>query len=258
MDTATTTAEKRSFKVTNSNQFQVLISLMESNEKLAKCLPASGARERLLLEEAWNNVAREVNSFGPPERTGFEWKKIWADFKSRTKRKVYENKKHSNGEKGFSRIPLTDLEQTVDRILQFSAMPLPDELPVEEFDVVFDDLINSYEVKMETEATASTSQQPQTKTSAKKSKTTKKSKATPQPPVLGKRKFDKMELQFRLLQQQVQTQDKIFKVMRMQAAATKAMAEATNRQAQALATIADSTQAIAKSMEEALKYLKKD
>ncbi|XP_065360928.1 uncharacterized protein LOC135954646 [Calliphora vicina] len=252
-------SEKKCFKVTNSRQFQVLVSLMEGNLQLARCIP-SNTREKLSAEEAWNEIAREVNSFGPPERTGFEWKKIWGDLKCRTKKKVLENTKILNAsEDGSSRlIFLSDLEQSVDRILQFSTMATADES--EEFDTVFNDLLTPYDVKIETDAAATTSQHDRgniNKCKNSKAFAAKRSKQLYQQQI-GKRKIDKQVIQFKLLQQQVQTQDKMFKVMKMQAAATKAIAEATNRQAEALATIADSTKVIAQSVQEALKHLKSD
>lgn len=48
---------------------------MEENLQLARCQPASGL-EKVTNENAWDVVAREVNTYGPPARTGNEWKKV--------------------------------------------------------------------------------------------------------------------------------------------------------------------------------------
>lgn len=51
---------------------------MEENHQLARCQPASGL-DKVTNENAWDVVAREVNTYGPPARTGNEWKKVKYD-----------------------------------------------------------------------------------------------------------------------------------------------------------------------------------
>ncbi|XP_036345995.1 nuclear apoptosis-inducing factor 1-like [Rhagoletis pomonella] len=83
-------SSKKVFKKTSSAQFDVLVKELEKNPDLAKGAPMFGA-SKSLVELQWNELANKLNAHGPPQRTATEWKKIWADLKSRTKKKIAEN-----------------------------------------------------------------------------------------------------------------------------------------------------------------------
>lgn len=122
------------------------------------------------------------------------------------------------------------------------------------FDSPLNDLENPYDVKTEPDVTISNIQI----SKGTKSIPSKRTRPTSHLRALGKRKFDKTDRQFKLLQQQIQTQEKILVVMELQATATKAMAEAASRQAEAMIQIADSAEKIAEAIQNAVKYLKRD
>lgn len=121
------------------------------------------------------------------------------------------------------------------------------------FDSTFND-VNPYDVKTEPDVSISNIQI----FKGTKSIPSKRNRPTSHLRVLSKRKNDKTDRQFKLLQKQIKTQEKILEVMEMQATATKAMAEVASRQAEAMAKIADSAEKIAEAIQNAVKYLKRD
>lgn len=61
-------------KVTNANQFQKLVDELEKNPSLAK-----GFRRGTVpcnFKEQWEDIAKNLNSLGPPIRTGDGWQKV--------------------------------------------------------------------------------------------------------------------------------------------------------------------------------------
>ncbi|TMW49525.1 hypothetical protein DOY81_005388, partial [Sarcophaga bullata] len=63
-----------------------LVSLMEENPQLAKdiCSKMQG--------EKWEEITVKLNCMRPPVRTTTKWIQVWADMKSKTKKKVTENR----------------------------------------------------------------------------------------------------------------------------------------------------------------------
>ncbi|XP_036322029.1 uncharacterized protein LOC118736028 [Rhagoletis pomonella] len=60
---------------------------MEENPQLAK-----GICTKLQAAKKWEDIALELNCLGPPIRTTAKWIKVWADMKSKTKKKMSQNK----------------------------------------------------------------------------------------------------------------------------------------------------------------------
>ncbi|XP_067621523.1 myb-related transcription factor, partner of profilin-like [Eurosta solidaginis] len=119
-------AAKKSNKKTSSVQLGVLVSELEANLDLARGAPQFG-EDKSKCDFKWNEVANKINALGPQIRTVVEWKKIWADLKSRTKRKLADNARNLNGTGGgpFCHTPLTETERTIDRILSMSKAAAP-------------------------------------------------------------------------------------------------------------------------------------
>ncbi|XP_017477540.1 PREDICTED: uncharacterized protein LOC108367439 [Rhagoletis zephyria] len=115
-----------SSKKTSSAQFNVLVKELEKNPDLARGAPMFGA-SKSLVELQWNELANKLNVHGPPQRTATEWKKIWADLKSYTRKKFAENASnmHATGGGPFRYSPLTDLEKAIYRIFLVSKAAIP-------------------------------------------------------------------------------------------------------------------------------------
>lgn len=102
-------AEKSLLKVTNRKQFERLVHLMQKNPQIARGARTYG-QSKQQVEEQWKKIADELNSFGPPRRTGKEWQRVWINYKAKTKKKM--------SDEHFQPYPLTALEQTVADLLQ--------------------------------------------------------------------------------------------------------------------------------------------
>lgn len=120
----------RLLKVTNRKQFERLVHLMQKNPQIARGARTYG-QSKQQVEEQWKKIADELNSFGPPRRTGKEWQRVilkiiyknvmqfilihthlqvWINYKAKTKKKM--------SDEHFQPYPLTALEQTVADLLQ--------------------------------------------------------------------------------------------------------------------------------------------
>ncbi|XP_036340196.1 uncharacterized protein LOC118749510 [Rhagoletis pomonella] len=99
---------------------------MERNPDLARGVAVFGS-DRGRVEERWEEIMRKINSHGPPTRTAVEWKKIWADLKSRTKKKIAENKRSltATGCGPFRHSPLSEMEQAIDSLVFISRSAAP-------------------------------------------------------------------------------------------------------------------------------------
>ncbi|XP_017467875.1 PREDICTED: nuclear apoptosis-inducing factor 1-like [Rhagoletis zephyria] len=111
---------RKTLTKTTTTQFEVLVKEMERNPDLARGVAVFGS-DRGRVEERWEEIMRKINSHGPPTRTAVEWKKIWADLKSRTKKKIAENTPSLNATGGgpFRHSPLSEMEQAIDSLVLY-------------------------------------------------------------------------------------------------------------------------------------------
>ncbi|CAH2088437.1 unnamed protein product [Euphydryas editha] len=69
-------------------QFSTLLEFMESHGDITK--PQPGAQGRLRADRLWQQLANALNSIGGGvQKTPDKWKKVWADWKSKTKKGNY-------------------------------------------------------------------------------------------------------------------------------------------------------------------------
>lgn len=175
---------------------------------------------------------------------------------------MFENSKIiSSGESVGRILYLTELEQSVDKILQFSASATPQPYEESPKDALLEDdfseLLDHRQIKTEQEFTADVAEEQPEITDEPDISVPKKPKQ-PTLRFLGKRKYDKSEKQFKLLQLQIRNQEKLLAAIQRQSTAAEALAEAANRQAESMSIIAESTQSIASALKDAIKYLRKD
>ncbi|XP_058980838.1 uncharacterized protein LOC131803505 [Musca domestica] len=118
--------ETKITKKSSTTQLRALVEYMEENPEFARGVPIFGS-SRQSLEDHWKKLVFKLNTMGPPSRTIAEWKKTWADLKSRTKKKIAENKKGLQGTGGglYRFECLTELETAIDRTLFLSKSAAP-------------------------------------------------------------------------------------------------------------------------------------
>ncbi|XP_017465223.1 PREDICTED: uncharacterized protein LOC108358411 [Rhagoletis zephyria] len=76
--------------VTTRQQYATLLELLQQKPEIAQGFSKCSKEE---VMEFWQNVAKELNSLGPPTKDVSSWKKAWLDWKAYIKRKLSENKK---------------------------------------------------------------------------------------------------------------------------------------------------------------------
>ncbi|XP_055904425.1 uncharacterized protein LOC129940188 [Eupeodes corollae] len=91
---------------------------MEENPEVAKGFSVN----RIDVDRFWRDAAVKLNSHGPPSKDGATWKKVWADFKNKTKKKLVENetKRKQSGFNDNNLIPLSEFEEAIVRITSLS------------------------------------------------------------------------------------------------------------------------------------------
>ncbi|XP_045491615.1 proline-, glutamic acid- and leucine-rich protein 1-like [Colias croceus] len=131
----------------SQEQFSALIEFMERYGDLSR--PQRGPQGRLKADQMWARLTLLLNSVGGGVHKSQEkWKKVWADWKTKTKKKKMLISNHTNGTGGgpSSRLSLTVLEDRVCAILGetavlgqagiqehgFNAPPVPREEPIPE------------------------------------------------------------------------------------------------------------------------------
>ncbi|XP_067637202.1 uncharacterized protein [Eurosta solidaginis] len=72
--------------VSTKQQLERLISLIEENPVIAK-----GICTKVQSTKRWEEITAELNCLGPPVRETKKWMKVWADMKSKTKKKMSES-----------------------------------------------------------------------------------------------------------------------------------------------------------------------
>ncbi|CAH0698424.1 unnamed protein product [Spodoptera exigua] len=103
-------------------QFLVLIDFMERRGDISK--PQSSAQGRFKGHQLWQDLATTLNSVnGGVKKSADKWKKVWADWKTKTKKKYLTIRQHSSGGGGSSsRASLTALEERVVAVIGVSAV----------------------------------------------------------------------------------------------------------------------------------------
>lgn len=71
-------AKKTRSTKTTGRQFQKIISFVEDYSK----------RGKKLCSKEWNHLTDQLNAIGPPFHTSDEWRKIWTDKGSRSRKKL--------------------------------------------------------------------------------------------------------------------------------------------------------------------------
>ncbi|XP_045785418.1 uncharacterized protein LOC123880986 isoform X2 [Maniola jurtina] len=119
----------------SGEQFSALLEYMESHGDLSK--PQPGAQGRLRADRSWQELANLLNSIGGGvNKTPEKWKKVWADWKSKTKKKALMIRRHASGTGGGpSRGPnLTALETRLLGIIGALAVEGHEEIDEQGFD----------------------------------------------------------------------------------------------------------------------------
>ncbi|XP_059221587.1 spore coat protein SP96-like [Stomoxys calcitrans] len=118
--------EKKIVKKSTPQQLQELVKAMMEDSDLAKGIPVFGG-SKYAVDEKWKTITTKLNMHGPPMRTTAEWRKTWADLKSRTKKKLMDNKKslEATGGGEYAFCALTELEEMVDRAISATRSAVP-------------------------------------------------------------------------------------------------------------------------------------
>ncbi|XP_053949331.1 uncharacterized protein LOC128857605 [Anastrepha ludens] len=76
--------------VTTRQQYASLLELIKEKPEIAQGFSKCSKEEVTVF---WQNVAKQLNSIGPPTKDVSNWKKVWLDWKAYIKRKLSENKR---------------------------------------------------------------------------------------------------------------------------------------------------------------------
>ncbi|XP_022822573.1 uncharacterized protein LOC111353696 [Spodoptera litura] len=104
-------------------QLSVLIQFMESHGDLSK--PRPGPQGRINSEQLWLELTNILNSMGGGvQKTADKWKKVWTDWKTKTKKKYLHIRQQSSGTGGGpnTHIQLTAIEERVMAVIGVSAV----------------------------------------------------------------------------------------------------------------------------------------
>ncbi|XP_072932838.1 uncharacterized protein [Epargyreus clarus] len=99
-------------------QFLIMIDFMETNGDLSR--PQPGAQGRQRMETQWNELTELLNSTGAGvQKQADKWKRVWSDWKTKTKRKASLMNRDTNSTGGGPSTikALTPLEERVLRIM---------------------------------------------------------------------------------------------------------------------------------------------
>ncbi|XP_075974765.1 uncharacterized protein LOC142975663 [Anticarsia gemmatalis] len=104
-------------------QFSILLDYMERHGDLSR--PQQGPQGRIKSERMWNELANTLNSLGGGViKSPDKWKKVWADWKTKTKKKYLTLRRQATRTGGgpSNRLILTALEERVVAIIGVSAV----------------------------------------------------------------------------------------------------------------------------------------
>uniref|UniRef100_A0A1B0AM08 Regulatory protein zeste n=1 Tax=Glossina palpalis gambiensis TaxID=67801 RepID=A0A1B0AM08_9MUSC len=83
---------EKNIKITNKKQFKAMVEWMKQHPDIAKGKGHYGPN-KCQLKEKIEELAFEMNAYGPPIRLPEEWLRVWTHFKANLKRKIANNKK---------------------------------------------------------------------------------------------------------------------------------------------------------------------
>ncbi|CAK1592730.1 unnamed protein product [Parnassius mnemosyne] len=98
-----------------NDQLEELLQFLGQHPALAKRV-GLGARSKETVDKEWNNLATKLNAHGSgSSKSGERWKKVWADWKSKIKKKASLIRRHASGTGGGPSIrqTLTAFEERV-------------------------------------------------------------------------------------------------------------------------------------------------
>ncbi|XP_073826020.1 uncharacterized protein [Musca autumnalis] len=101
-------------KITTRQQFEMLFEKMQEHPNLARGVRAIG-ETKATFNEVWKDIAKQLNSCGPPTRTPREWHRVWTHFKSKLKKKLTT----------YKMISLSPMEKSIVDLLQFNEVSKP-------------------------------------------------------------------------------------------------------------------------------------
>ncbi|XP_053968642.1 uncharacterized protein LOC128870068 [Anastrepha ludens] len=96
--------------VTTRQQYASLLELIKEKAEIAQGFSKYSKEE---VAEFWQNVAKQLNSIGPPTKDVSSWKKVWLDWKAYIKRKLSENKREQTICGRYKQHHLTEMEEEV-------------------------------------------------------------------------------------------------------------------------------------------------
>ncbi|KAL4719781.1 hypothetical protein ACJJTC_005429 [Scirpophaga incertulas] len=107
----------------SAEQFSILLDFMERHGDLSK--PQQGPQGRILRDRLWAELGNLLNSVsGGVQKSSEKWKKVWADWKTKTKKKYLTCRRHASHTGGgpSSGMSLTALEERVVAVIGVSAV----------------------------------------------------------------------------------------------------------------------------------------
>ncbi|XP_075981831.1 uncharacterized protein LOC142980389 isoform X2 [Anticarsia gemmatalis] len=110
---------------------------MESHGDIAR--PQQGAQGRIRAEQLWQELGELLNAVGSGViKTIDKWKKVWTDWKAKTKKKALAIRRHADGTGGgpSSKQTLTPTEQRILSIMGLNAVVGQQEIDERGFDVL--------------------------------------------------------------------------------------------------------------------------
>ncbi|XP_017491304.1 PREDICTED: uncharacterized protein LOC108379462, partial [Rhagoletis zephyria] len=106
-------------KISNKQQIDRLVDLVEKHPDIGRGKGQYGS-SRQETKDTWVQFAVELNSLGPPSRTGPEWQRVWIHYKANLKGKLAKNKESflATGGGPSQEVSLTASEERVCELTQ--------------------------------------------------------------------------------------------------------------------------------------------
>ncbi|KAJ8706303.1 hypothetical protein PYW08_010929 [Mythimna loreyi] len=99
-----------------SDQYMILLKFMESHGDLGR--PKPGCHGRMKADRLWHQLGKLLNSSdGGVVRSLLKWKKVWADWKTKTKKKALMIRREAGGGTGSSSQKQLNLTAAEKRVL---------------------------------------------------------------------------------------------------------------------------------------------
>ncbi|KAL9912880.1 uncharacterized protein LOC119636649 [Glossina fuscipes] len=100
---------------TSKEQMDIMLSFIANNPEMARNFNQCTAQERQKINKLWEELRTELNSMGLPNRTTTGWRKVWADRKYKTKKKLNINRRslQKSGGEPSEEVTLTADEEMI-------------------------------------------------------------------------------------------------------------------------------------------------